>query len=94
MDNIGDLQRGRPLLSSLLRLLGFCVKVSANRSQLSDPQLGAVSPMLKMLRMCLTADAETVAGPPGGPTLTEQLLEVSTSNPHIPKGPFIYYVVS
>lgn len=41
------------------------------------PSLNAISTLLHTLKQCLAAEPEVVAGPPGGASLTEQLLQVS-----------------
>ena len=78
MEYIEDLQRSRPLLTVLLRLTGLCIKTRQNRAALTRPELRAVAVMLRLLALCLRADPELVAGPPGGPTVTQQLLQVRT----------------
>ncbi|KAF0287067.1 E3 ubiquitin-protein ligase UBR4 [Amphibalanus amphitrite] len=76
MEYIEDLQRSRPLLTVLLRLTGLCIKTRQNRAALTRPELRAVAVMLRLLALCLKADPELVAGPPGGPTVTQQLLQI------------------
>ncbi|XP_076048949.1 E3 ubiquitin-protein ligase-like protein poe isoform X2 [Oratosquilla oratoria] len=73
---ISDLSYARPLVMVLLKLFQFCVKVRVNRSRLIDPSLNAISTLLHTLKQCLAAEPEVVAGPPGGASLTEQLLQV------------------
>ena len=46
------------------------------RAQLLVPSAGAVTVLLHTLKQCLAAEPEVVAGPPGQPSLTEQLLVV------------------
>lgn len=48
-----------------------------NRERLMVPSLNAISTLLHTLKQCLAAEPEVVAGPPGGASLTEQLLQVS-----------------
>jgi hypothetical protein len=74
---IQELSRGRPLLAVLLRLLGFAVKTSANRTRLTEPSMGAIAKMLNTLKMCLnSSDQDLLIRAPGQPTLVEELLEV------------------
>ncbi|KAG1664196.1 E3 ubiquitin-protein ligase UBR4 [Nymphon striatum] len=73
---IENLSRGRSLLIVLLKLFCHCIKVKANRHKLADPAMKTIPIMLATLKLALVADAETVAGSPGGPTVTEQLLQV------------------
>lgn len=40
------------------------------------PSLNAIATLLHTLKQCLAAEPEVVAGPPGGASLTEQLLQV------------------
>lgn len=47
-----------------------------NRERLMVPSLNAISTLLHTLKQCLAAEPEVVAGPPGGASLTEQLLQV------------------
>uniref|UniRef100_A0A2R5LN58 Putative e3 ubiquitin-protein ligase ubr4 n=1 Tax=Ornithodoros turicata TaxID=34597 RepID=A0A2R5LN58_9ACAR len=63
--SVDDLTRGRPLLTVLLKLFGFCVKVKSNRVKLLDPSLEAVPTLLAALRLTLDTD---------DPSLAEQLL--------------------
>ena len=77
MEYIDGLQRSRPLLTVLLRLTGLCIKTRQNRAALTRPELRAVSVMLRLLALCLRAEPELVAGAPGGPTVTQQLLQVT-----------------
>ncbi|GIY36069.1 e3 ubiquitin-protein ligase UBR4 [Caerostris darwini] len=77
MATITDLSRGRSLLTVLLKLFGFCIKVKSNRQKLVDPEMGAIRVMLSVLRIALSADSpELLQAPAGGPTIIEQLLQI------------------
>ncbi|XP_054720473.1 E3 ubiquitin-protein ligase UBR4-like [Uloborus diversus] len=68
---VTDLARGRSLLTVLLKLFGFCIKVKSNRQRLVDPEMKAVKTMLGVLRLALSGE-----GAEGGPTVVEQLLQI------------------
>ncbi|KFM56803.1 E3 ubiquitin-protein ligase UBR4, partial [Stegodyphus mimosarum] len=77
MATITDLSRGRSLLTVLLKLFGFCIKVKSNRQKLVDPKMGAIRVMLGILRLALSAETpELLQAPAGGPTIIEQLLQI------------------
>ncbi|KAF2363969.1 E3 ubiquitin ligase UBR4 [Trinorchestia longiramus] len=76
LQRITDLSYARPLVTVLLKLFQLCVKLRVNRAQLMLPSTGAVAVLLHTLKQCLAAEPEVVAGPPGQPTFTEQLLMV------------------
>ncbi|XP_014674376.1 PREDICTED: E3 ubiquitin-protein ligase UBR4-like [Priapulus caudatus] len=67
---IKDINRGRPLLVVLLKLVGFCVKVKVNRVRLIDPALNTINIMLGALNQVLLVEQADSA------TLAEQLLTV------------------
>ncbi|XP_013777424.1 E3 ubiquitin-protein ligase UBR4-like isoform X2 [Limulus polyphemus] len=74
---IDDLTRGRPLLMVLLKLFGYCIKVKSNRQKLIDPNMGTIRVMLGTLCLALSAESsELVQGSPGGPTITEQIIQI------------------
>lgn len=52
------------------------LQVRVNRERLMVPALNAIATLLHTLKQCLAAEPEVVAGPPGGASLTEQLLQV------------------
>ena len=70
--NIRDINRSRPLLQVLLKLLRLCVKVKRNQEMLACPELAAVTALLNTLQLCLTDSAQTA--------VTQQILDVSYSN--------------
>ncbi|RXG56207.1 E3 ubiquitin-protein ligase UBR4 [Armadillidium vulgare] len=76
LQRITDLSLAKPLVTVLMKLFQFCVKIRSNRERLTDPSLGAIGVLLHTLKQCLAAEPEVVAGAPGGPTLTEQILMV------------------
>ena len=76
LKNITDLSYARPLVTVLLKLFELCVKLRVNRSHLAIPSVKAVTVLLHTLKQCLAAEPEVVAGPPGQPSLTEQLLMI------------------
>ena len=49
--SIRDLVSGKQLMMVLLKLFGFCVKVKANRQQLIQPDMNAISIMLGALNL-------------------------------------------
>lgn len=53
---IQDVSRARPLLQVLLKLFRLCVKVRKNQEVLSQPEVGAISTFLDVLRLCLSTD--------------------------------------
>ena len=53
---IQDVSRARPLLQVLLKLFRLCVKVRKNQEVLSQPEVGAISAFLDVLRLCLSTD--------------------------------------
>lgn len=76
LKRIGDLSYARALVTVLLKLFQYCVKVRVNRERVMVPSLNAISTLLYTLKQCLAAEPEVVVGPPGGASLTEQLLQV------------------
>lgn len=77
------------LLSVLLKLFGYCIRVKANRDKLIDPKFMTVPTLIRNLKMCLETNAALVttapssaATPASGCSLdtvtaiTEQILEV------------------
>lgn len=76
LQRISDLSYARALVTVLLKLFQYCVKVRVNRERLMVPSLNAIATLLHTLKQCLAAEPEVVAGPPGGASLTEQLLQV------------------
>lgn len=58
-------------------LINLHPQVRVNRERLMVPSLNAIATLLHTLKQCLAAEPEVVAGPPGGASLTEQLLQVS-----------------
>lgn len=82
MSTITDLSRGRSLLTVLLKLFGFCIKVKSNRQKLVEPQMNAIKIMLGVLKLALSAETpdliqkQTLQTPAGGPTIIGQLLQI------------------
>ncbi|XP_071821604.1 E3 ubiquitin-protein ligase UBR4-like isoform X2 [Apostichopus japonicus] len=70
-----DLVRGQQLLTLLLKLLGFCVKVKVNRQQLIRPKMQTVNIMMAVLNRVLLAENEH-AGSGGGSVIAEQVLTI------------------
>lgn len=82
MSTITDLSRGRSLLTVLLKLFGFCIKVKNNRQKLVEPQMNAIKIMLDVLKLALSAETpdliqkQTLQTPGGGLTIIGQLLQI------------------
>lgn len=82
MSTITDLSRGKSLLTVLLKLFGFCIKVKSNRQKLVEPQMNAIKIMLGVLKLALSAETpdliqkQTLQPPAGGPTIIGQLLQI------------------
>lgn len=82
MSTITDLPRGRSLLTVLLKLFGFCIKVKNNRQKLVEPQMNAIKIMLDVLKLALSVETpdliqkQTLQAPGGGPTIIGQLLQI------------------
>lgn len=70
-----DLVRGQQLLTLLLKLLGFCVKVKVNRQQLIKTKMQTVNIMMAVLNRVLLAENE-IAGSGGGSAIAEQVLTI------------------
>ena len=51
LSSIRDLVSGKQLLSVLLKLFGYCVKVKVNREQLIKPEMNTISIMLGALNL-------------------------------------------
>ncbi len=74
MESVEDAQYSRQLLTVLLKLFGYCIKVSKNRDRLLDPQLRAIPVLLQCLRLSLASEEEagapSVAAASGSTTTT------------------------
>nr|XP_006813905.1 PREDICTED: E3 ubiquitin-protein ligase UBR4 [Saccoglossus kowalevskii] len=73
---IKDLVRGKQLLTVLLKLFGFCVRVNVNRKYLIEPGLNTINIMLSTLNMILIACESEQGGGSGVAQLAEQLMEI------------------
>jgi len=72
---VRNLVTGKQLMTVLLKLFDFCLKVKANRQELIKVELNAVSTMLGALNLALLAEQESVTATKGQ-TLTEQILQI------------------
>lgn len=71
--------QSRNVLTVLLKLFGYCVRVSSNRQALIQPELNAIGIMLGIVRLFLAskqADLLTAQSAPGQPSYFEQLLTI------------------
>uniref|UniRef100_A0A4W3HBC8 Ubiquitin protein ligase E3 component n-recognin 4 n=1 Tax=Callorhinchus milii TaxID=7868 RepID=A0A4W3HBC8_CALMI len=71
---IKDFKQGRHLLSVLLKLFSYCVKVKVNRQQLIKPEMNPLNVMLGTLNLALLAEQESKDS--GGATIAEQVLSI------------------
>ena len=76
MTSIRSLATSKPLLIGILKLFGYCCKLSANRKRLLDPSLNTAGVLLRCLQLCLAAGESQTAVGPGQPSLTENILEL------------------
>ncbi len=52
---ITSLAASKPMIGVLLKLLGYCVKLHANRQLLLSPDMGTIPVLLNTLKLCLAA---------------------------------------
>lgn len=78
--------RSRPLLLVLLKLFDHCIKVRPNRLRLIEPPLKAITVLLNVLKMAITADPNDLAPCVGGgssstgkPNVLEMILIIMES---------------
>ncbi|XP_078094991.1 E3 ubiquitin-protein ligase UBR4 isoform X5 [Mustelus asterias] len=71
---IKDFKQGRHLLTVLLKLFSYCVKVKVNRQQLIKPEMNPLNVMLGTLNLALLAEQESKDS--GGATIAEQVLSI------------------
>ncbi|XP_069598111.1 E3 ubiquitin-protein ligase UBR4 isoform X6 [Ranitomeya imitator] len=71
---IKDFKQGRHLLTVLLKLFSYCVKVKVNRQQLVKPEMNTLNVMLGTLNLALVAEQESKDS--GGAAVAEQVLSI------------------
>ncbi|XP_039612074.1 E3 ubiquitin-protein ligase UBR4 isoform X4 [Polypterus senegalus] len=71
---IKDFKQGRHLLTVLLKLFSYCVKVKINRQQLVRPEMNTLNVMLGTLNLALVAEQESKDS--GGASIAEQVLSI------------------
>uniref|UniRef100_UPI00358DF698 E3 ubiquitin-protein ligase UBR4 n=1 Tax=Myxine glutinosa TaxID=7769 RepID=UPI00358DF698 len=71
---VKDFKQGRQLLTVLLKLLGFCVKVRVNRRDLARPGASTLNVLLATLNLALLAEQESSSS--GGAAIAEQVLSI------------------
>uniref|UniRef100_A0A673KP75 E3 ubiquitin-protein ligase UBR4 n=1 Tax=Sinocyclocheilus rhinocerous TaxID=307959 RepID=A0A673KP75_9TELE len=69
-----DFKQGRHLLTVLLKLFSYCVKVKINRQQLVRPEMNTLNVMLGTLNLALVAEQESKDS--GGASIAEQVLSI------------------
>jgi E3 ubiquitin-protein ligase UBR4 len=74
MSYLQNVSKSKPFLQTLLKLFLMCVKVKKCREELCQPELGAISSLLKVLHLCLQHQVHE--NDPQMTTVTEQLLEI------------------
>ncbi|CAH1787172.1 unnamed protein product, partial [Owenia fusiformis] len=75
LKGLRDVASGKQLLTVLLKLFSYCVKVKVNRQLLIQPKMNTISTMLRALNLALLAEQESSAATLGQ-TLTEQILQI------------------
>ncbi|XP_033099816.1 E3 ubiquitin-protein ligase UBR4-like [Anneissia japonica] len=73
--SLTDLVRGRQLLTVMLKLFNYCIKVKANRQKLIQPRLQSINIMLAILNRVLFAEQRN-SGSGGGAVIAEQVLAI------------------
>jgi len=58
---ISSLAASKPMIGVLLKLLGFCLKLRANRQLLLSPGMGTIPVLLNTLKLCLAAGETLMA---------------------------------
>ncbi|XP_055978695.1 E3 ubiquitin-protein ligase UBR4 isoform X1 [Sorex fumeus] len=71
---IKDFKQGRHLLTVLLKLFSYCVKVKVNRQQLVKLEMNTLNVMLGTLNLALLAEQESKDS--GGAAVAEQVLSI------------------
>uniref|UniRef100_A0A8D0L183 E3 ubiquitin ligase UBR4 C-terminal domain-containing protein n=1 Tax=Sphenodon punctatus TaxID=8508 RepID=A0A8D0L183_SPHPU len=74
LTGIKDFKQGRHLLTVLLKLFSYCVKVKVNRQQLVKPEMNTLNVMLGTLNLALLAEQESKDS--GGAAVAEQVLSI------------------
>ncbi|XP_069096233.1 E3 ubiquitin-protein ligase UBR4 isoform X5 [Pleurodeles waltl] len=74
LTGIKDFKQGRHLLTVLLKLFSYCVKVKVNRQQLVKPEMNTLNVMLGTLNLALVAEQESKDS--GGAAVAEQVLSI------------------
>jgi E3 ubiquitin-protein ligase UBR4 len=74
MSYLQNVSKAKPFLQTLLKLFLMCVKVKKCREELCQPELSAISTLLKVLHLCLQHQVQE--NDPQMSTVTEQLLEI------------------
>ncbi|XP_030194560.1 E3 ubiquitin-protein ligase UBR4 isoform X5 [Gadus morhua] len=74
LSGIKDFKQGRHLLTVLLKLFSYCVKVKVNRQQLVRPEMNTLNVMLGTLNLALVAEQESKDS--GGASIAEQVLSI------------------
>ncbi|KAL1020637.1 hypothetical protein UPYG_G00002740 [Umbra pygmaea] len=74
LSGIKDFKQGRHLLTVLLKLFSYCVKVKINRQQLVKPEMNTLNVMLGTLNLALVAEQESKDS--GGALIAEQVLSI------------------
>ncbi|XP_057678820.1 E3 ubiquitin-protein ligase UBR4 isoform X1 [Corythoichthys intestinalis] len=74
LSGIKDFKQGRHLLTVLLKLFSYCVKVKINRQHLVKPEMNTLNVMLGTLNLGLVAEQESKDS--GGASVAEQVLSI------------------
>nr|XP_008123492.1 PREDICTED: E3 ubiquitin-protein ligase UBR4 [Anolis carolinensis] len=74
LSGIKDFKQGRHLLTVLLKLFSYCVKVKVNRQQLVKLEMNTLNVMLGTLNLALVAEQESKDS--GGAAVAEQVLSI------------------
>uniref|UniRef100_A0A8C5WBA2 Ubiquitin protein ligase E3 component n-recognin 4 n=1 Tax=Leptobrachium leishanense TaxID=445787 RepID=A0A8C5WBA2_9ANUR len=74
LSGIKDFKQGRHLLTVLLKLFSYCVKVKVNRQHLVKPEMNTLNVMLGTLNLALVAEQESKDS--GGAAVAEQVLSI------------------
>ncbi|XP_070615566.1 E3 ubiquitin-protein ligase UBR4 isoform X3 [Erythrolamprus reginae] len=74
LTGIKDFKQGRHLLTVLLKLFSYCVKVKINRQQLVKMEMNTLNVMLGTLNLALVAEQESKDS--GGAAVAEQVLSI------------------
>ncbi|XP_067929550.1 E3 ubiquitin-protein ligase UBR4-like [Watersipora subatra] len=81
LDYIHNYHKGKQLVSVLLKLFDFCLKLKVNRAELIKPEKDTISVMLRALNRALRAEQQSsqgvgVAVQPAGQSNTEKVLQI------------------